>query len=93
MNVYRVKAFECSRQNLTTSPLLLMADLKLPFKLYIDASGDWSGAALYQVQIIDDKPVEGPKFFICRQIKPTEGRYGASQMQFLCLFLALENVN
>ncbi|MBW0529070.1 hypothetical protein O181_068785 [Austropuccinia psidii MF-1] len=70
MTFDRVKAFESLRQALPTAPLLLMPDFKLPFKLYIDASGDGLGAALYQVQIINDKPVEGPICFISRQIKP-----------------------
>ncbi|MBW0559429.1 hypothetical protein O181_099144 [Austropuccinia psidii MF-1] len=66
MAVDRVKAFEFLRQALTTAPLLLMPDSKLPFNLYIDASGDGFGAALHQVQIINDKPVEGPICFISR---------------------------
>ncbi|MBW0553563.1 hypothetical protein O181_093278 [Austropuccinia psidii MF-1] len=78
MTVDRVKAFESLRQALTTAPLLLKPDFKLPFKLYIDASGDGLGAALHQVQIINDKPVEGTICFISRQIKPTEARYGAN---------------
>ncbi|MBW0461098.1 hypothetical protein O181_000813 [Austropuccinia psidii MF-1] len=86
MNFERVKA-------LTTSPLLLMLDFKLSFKLYIDASGDRLGAALHQFQIINDKPVEGPICFIARQIKPAEARYKASQMKCLCLFWALEKLN
>ncbi|MBW0515216.1 hypothetical protein O181_054931 [Austropuccinia psidii MF-1] len=93
MNVDRVKAFECLRPALTTTPILLMPDFNLPFKLYIDASGDGLGATLHQVQIINDKPVEGPLCFISRQIKPTEARYGASQMQCLLLVWALEKLN
>ncbi|MBW0570929.1 hypothetical protein O181_110644 [Austropuccinia psidii MF-1] len=93
MTVDRVKAFESLRQALTTPPLLLMPDFKLPFKLYIDASGDGLCAALHQVQIINDKPVEGPISLIFRQIKPTEARYGASQMDCLCLVWALEKLN
>ncbi|MBW0536740.1 hypothetical protein O181_076455 [Austropuccinia psidii MF-1] len=85
MAVDRVKAFESLREALTTSLLLLIQDFKLPFKLYIDASGDGLGAALHQVQIINDKSVEGPICFISRQIKQTEARYGASQMECLCL--------
>ncbi|MBW0505038.1 hypothetical protein O181_044753 [Austropuccinia psidii MF-1] len=85
MIVDRVKGFESLRQALTTAPLLLIPDFKLPFKLCIDASGDELGAALNQVQIINDKPVEGPICFISRQIKPAEARYGASQMKCLCL--------
>ncbi|MBW0543372.1 hypothetical protein O181_083087 [Austropuccinia psidii MF-1] len=66
---------------------------KIPFKLYIDACGDGLGAALHQVQIIDDKPTEGPVCYISRQIKPTEARYGASQMECLCLVCALEKLH
>ncbi|MBW0545679.1 hypothetical protein O181_085394 [Austropuccinia psidii MF-1] len=93
MTVDRVKAFEPLRQALTTAPLLLIPDFKLPFKLHIDSSGDGLGASLHQVQIINDKPVEGPVCFISRQIKPTEARYGASHMDFLCLVWDLEKLN
>ncbi|MBW0548144.1 hypothetical protein O181_087859 [Austropuccinia psidii MF-1] len=86
MAVYRVKA-------LTTAPLLPLPAFKLPFKLYIDASGDGLGNALHQVQIINDKPMEGPICFISRQIKPTEAGYGASQMECLCLVWVLEKLN
>ncbi|MBW0543490.1 hypothetical protein O181_083205 [Austropuccinia psidii MF-1] len=89
----RVKAFESLRQALTTAPLLLMPEFKLPFKLHIDALEDRLGDALHQVQIINDKPVEGPIFLISRQIRPTEARYGAIQMEFLCLVWALEKLN
>ncbi|MBW0514378.1 hypothetical protein O181_054093 [Austropuccinia psidii MF-1] len=70
-----------------------MADFKLPFELYIYASGDGLGAELHQVQIINDKPVEGPICFISRQIKPTEARYGADQIECLCLFWTLDKLN
>ncbi|MBW0525694.1 hypothetical protein O181_065409 [Austropuccinia psidii MF-1] len=93
MTVDRVKDFESPTQALTTAPLLLIPDFKLPFKLYIDASGDGIGAALHQVQIINDYPVEAPICFISRKIKPTEARYGESQMECLCLVWALEKLN
>ncbi|MBW0535612.1 hypothetical protein O181_075327 [Austropuccinia psidii MF-1] len=86
MTVDRVKAF-------TTTPLLLVPDFKVPFKLYIDASGDGLGFALHRVQIINDKPVEGPICSISRQIKPTEARYGAIQMECSCFVWALEKLN
>ncbi|MBW0584844.1 hypothetical protein O181_124559 [Austropuccinia psidii MF-1] len=89
MTFNRVKAFKSVREALTTAPLLLMLD----FKLYIDASGDGLGAGLNQVQIINDKPVEGPICFMSRKIKPTEARYGARQMECLCLVWALEKLN
>ncbi|MBW0520279.1 hypothetical protein O181_059994 [Austropuccinia psidii MF-1] len=70
-----------------------MPDWKLPFKMYIDACGKGLGAALHQVQIVNDKPYEGQICFISRQIKATEARYGASQMECICLFWALENIH
>ncbi|MBW0552651.1 hypothetical protein O181_092366 [Austropuccinia psidii MF-1] len=88
-----IKAYERIRKALTEEPLLLMPDWNIPFKLYIDACGDGLGAALHQVQIIDDKPTEGPVCYISRQIKPTEARYGASQMECLCVVWEVEKLN
>ncbi|MBW0499153.1 hypothetical protein O181_038868 [Austropuccinia psidii MF-1] len=51
------------------------------------------GSALHQVQIINDKPYEGPICFISRKIKPVEARYGASQMECLFLVWALEKLH
>ncbi|MBW0470686.1 hypothetical protein O181_010401 [Austropuccinia psidii MF-1] len=86
MTVNRVQA-------LTTAALLLMPDFDLPFKLYIDASGDSLGTAVHQVQIINDKPVEGPIFFKSMNIKTAEAKYGANQFECLCLFWALEKLD
>ncbi|MBW0567122.1 hypothetical protein O181_106837 [Austropuccinia psidii MF-1] len=93
ITVQRFKAFESLIHALTTAPLLLMADFKLPFKLYIDASGDWLCAALHQVHIITAKPLEGPICFTSRRIKPMEARYGASEMECLFLVWALEKLS
>ncbi|MBW0533706.1 hypothetical protein O181_073421 [Austropuccinia psidii MF-1] len=60
MTQERIKAYEKIKKALTEAPLLLIPDWNIPFKLYIDACGDGLGAALHQVQIIDDKPTEGP---------------------------------
>ncbi|MBW0565270.1 hypothetical protein O181_104985 [Austropuccinia psidii MF-1] len=88
-----IKTCEMIRRSLTEALLLLIPDWNIPVKLYIDACGDGLGAALHQVQIIDDKPTEGPACYISRQIKPTEARYGASQMECLCLIWALETLH
>ncbi|MBW0568300.1 hypothetical protein O181_108015 [Austropuccinia psidii MF-1] len=88
-----IKAYEELKNSLTNAPFLLMQDWKLPFKLYIYACGKGLGSALHQTQIINDKPVEGPICFISRQIKPTEARYGESQMECLCLVWALEKLH
>ncbi|MBW0489830.1 hypothetical protein O181_029545 [Austropuccinia psidii MF-1] len=69
-----------------------MPDWNIPFKFYIDACEDGLGEALPQVQIIDDKPVKGPACYISRKIKPTESRYGSSQMECLCLVWELEKL-
>ncbi|MBW0552498.1 hypothetical protein O181_092213 [Austropuccinia psidii MF-1] len=92
MTVDRVKAFESLRQALTTSPLLLIPEFKLPFKVCIDESGDGIGAAQHQVQIMNDKPVEEPICFVSTKIKPTESRCGESQMKCLFLVWALEKL-
>ncbi|MBW0473404.1 hypothetical protein O181_013119 [Austropuccinia psidii MF-1] len=89
----RIQAYENIKYALTNEPLLLMPDWKLPFKLYIDACGEGLGAALHLAQIFNDKPYEGPICCISRQIKPTEARYGASQMERLCLVWALEKLH
>ncbi|MBW0574150.1 hypothetical protein O181_113865 [Austropuccinia psidii MF-1] len=93
MTQERIKSYEKIRKALTEAPLLLLPDCNIPFKLYINACGDGIGAALHKVQTIDDKPAEGPVCYIWRQIKPTEARYGASQMECLCLVWALEKLH
>ncbi|MBW0491091.1 hypothetical protein O181_030806 [Austropuccinia psidii MF-1] len=85
MTQERIEAYEKIRKALTEEPLLLMPDWNIPFELYIVACGDGLGEALNQVQIIDEKPTEEKVCYISRQIKPTEARYGASQMECLCL--------
>ncbi|MBW0544517.1 hypothetical protein O181_084232 [Austropuccinia psidii MF-1] len=90
MTEERVKEYEELKNALTDALFPLMPDWKLPFKLYIYACGEGLCAALHQTQIINDKTVEGQICFISRQINPTEARYGASQMECLCLVWALE---
>ncbi|MBW0566140.1 hypothetical protein O181_105855 [Austropuccinia psidii MF-1] len=92
MTQERIQEYAKIRYALNNAPLLLMPDWKLPFKLYIDACGEGLGAALHQVQIVNEKPYEGPICFIARKIRPTQARYGASQMECLCLVWALETL-
>jgi hypothetical protein len=51
------------------------------------------GAALHQVQIVNDIATEGPIVFISRQLKDSESRYGASQLECLCLVWSLEKLH
>ena len=41
---------------------------------------------------MDDKPVEGPICFISRKLKDSEMKYGATQLECLCLVWALEKL-
>ncbi|MBW0488144.1 hypothetical protein O181_027859 [Austropuccinia psidii MF-1] len=93
MTQERIKAYEDIRKALTEAPLLLMPEWNRAFKFYIEACGDGLGAALHKEQMIDDKPTQGPVCYISRQIKPTEARYGASQLECLCLVWALEKLH
>ncbi|MBW0582051.1 hypothetical protein O181_121766 [Austropuccinia psidii MF-1] len=93
MTQERIQAYYKIKYALSNAPFLLIPYWKLPFKLYIDECGEGLGAALYQGQIVNDKPYEGPICFISRQIRPTEPRYGASQMEFLCLVWSLEKLH
>ncbi|MBW0569260.1 hypothetical protein O181_108975 [Austropuccinia psidii MF-1] len=50
-------------------------------------------AALHQRQIVDGEPREGEIFYISRQLKDSEARYGATQTECLCLVWALEKLH
>jgi hypothetical protein len=88
MTHQRLEAYNLLVKKLTAAPLLLFTDWQLPFKLYVDASMTGLGAALHQVQVIDGIKKEEPIVFISRQLKDSEGRYGASQLKCLCLVWA-----
>ncbi|MBW0568620.1 hypothetical protein O181_108335 [Austropuccinia psidii MF-1] len=86
----RRKAYERIKYELTNAPVLIFPDFEPPFKLYIDAAcSQGLGAALHQRQIVDGKPREGVIFYISRQLKDSEARYGATQTECLCLVWAL----
>ncbi|MBW0543882.1 hypothetical protein O181_083597 [Austropuccinia psidii MF-1] len=88
-----IKSYEKIRKALTESPLLLMPDWNIPLKLYIDACQYGLGAALHQVQIIDEKPTEGPVCYISMHIKPTSAIYGSRQTEYLFLVWELEKLH
>ena len=88
----RLTDYELLRDLMTTAPVLAQPDYSKPFILYIDACLDGLGAALHQEFQIEDKPVEKPVLFISRQIKSTERKYGASQMECLAFVWALEKL-
>ncbi|MBW0500482.1 hypothetical protein O181_040197 [Austropuccinia psidii MF-1] len=93
MTQVSIKAHEKISKALTEAPLLLIVDWNIPFKLYIGACGNELQAALHQAQIIDYRHTEGSVCYISRQIKSTEARYGASQMECLFLVWALDKLH
>ncbi|MBW0487361.1 hypothetical protein O181_027076 [Austropuccinia psidii MF-1] len=93
MSEERVKAYKELKNSLANATFLLIPDWKLPFKLFIYSCGEGLGAALYQTQIINEKPVEEPICFISRKIEQREATYGASQMECLCFMWALEKLH
>ncbi|MBW0520919.1 hypothetical protein O181_060634 [Austropuccinia psidii MF-1] len=60
MTQEKIQAYDKINHALINAPLLLMPDWKLPLKLYINAWGSGLGKALHKVQIVNDKPYEGP---------------------------------
>ncbi|MBW0463843.1 hypothetical protein O181_003558, partial [Austropuccinia psidii MF-1] len=51
------------------------------------------GATLHQRQIVDSEPREGVILYISRQLKDSEGRYGATKTECLCLVGDLEKLH
>ncbi|MBW0560011.1 hypothetical protein O181_099726 [Austropuccinia psidii MF-1] len=51
------------------------------------------GEALHQIQIVDVEPGEGVIFYISRQLKDSDAKYGATQTECLCLVWALEKLH
>ncbi|MBW0488773.1 hypothetical protein O181_028488 [Austropuccinia psidii MF-1] len=80
----RSDAYERIKHELTNAPVLILPDFELQFKLYIDAEcSQRLGAAIHQRQIVDGEPREGVICYISRQLKDSEARYGATQIECL----------
>ncbi|MBW0471077.1 hypothetical protein O181_010792 [Austropuccinia psidii MF-1] len=90
----RRDAYERIKHELSNEPVLIFPDFELPLKVYIDAAcSQGLGAALQQRQIVDGEPREGVIFYISRQLKDSEARYGATQAECVCLVWALEKLH
>ncbi|MBW0545375.1 hypothetical protein O181_085090, partial [Austropuccinia psidii MF-1] len=90
----RRNAYERIKHELTNAPVLILPDVQLPFKLYIDvACSQGLGAALHQREIVDGEPREGVICYISRQLKYSEARYGDTQTECLCLLWDLEKLH
>ncbi|MBW0554863.1 hypothetical protein O181_094578 [Austropuccinia psidii MF-1] len=75
----RRDTYERIKYELTNAPVLILPEIELPFKLYIDAAcSQGLEAALHRRQIVDGEPREGVICYISRQLKDSEARYGAT---------------
>ncbi|MBW0475123.1 hypothetical protein O181_014838 [Austropuccinia psidii MF-1] len=82
----RRDAYERIKHELINTPVLILPEFELPFKLYIEAARSQGlGEALYQSQIVDGHPREGVICYTSRQLKDSEARYGATQTEWLFL--------
>ncbi|MBW0517139.1 hypothetical protein O181_056854 [Austropuccinia psidii MF-1] len=87
-------AYERIKHELINTPVLILPDFELPFKLYINAEYiQVLGEALHQRQIVDGELREGVICYICRKLKDSEARYGATQTECLFLVWALEKLH
>ncbi|MBW0559160.1 hypothetical protein O181_098875 [Austropuccinia psidii MF-1] len=86
--------YERIKNELTNAPVPILPEFELTFKLYIDAACiQGLGEALHQRQIVDGEPREGVVFYISRQLKDSESRYGATQTECPFLGWALEKLH
>ncbi len=79
------QAFETLKQQLTTAPVLVKADINQPFVLETDASQTHVGAVLMQ---------KGPQeqlrviSYFSKKLKPVEARYSTTDREALSIVLA-----
>ncbi|MBW0485677.1 hypothetical protein O181_025392 [Austropuccinia psidii MF-1] len=76
-------AYERIKNELKNSPVLMLPELELPFKLYIDAAcSQGLGAAFHQRQVVDGELREGVICYISRQLKDSEATYGPPRLNY-----------
>ena len=81
-----LKAFEELKMKCMTSPVLVFADFKKPFRLETDASKEGLGAILLQES--DDGQYH-PVAFASQELKGGEPKYHSSKLKFLALKWAI----
>ena len=75
------------------APSLELPDFDNTFILYTDAIFIGLGAALHQQHMVNNRLVELPLFWISRYLRNAELRYGVTQLEFLAVVWALENLH
>ncbi|MBW0473058.1 hypothetical protein O181_012773 [Austropuccinia psidii MF-1] len=90
----RRDAYGGIKNELTNSPVLILPDFELTFKLYIDAACSQElGETLHQRPILDGESREGVIFYSSRQLKYSEARCGETKTEFLFLVWALQKLH
>ena len=87
------EAFKTLKEKLLSAPVLGQPDFTQPFQVYLDASGLGLGAVLQQKQPRDGALHDVVLCYISRQLKDSESRYGATQLECLALVWALEKLH
>jgi hypothetical protein len=80
------QSFQGIKQQLTSSPTLLIADFNKPFVLYVDASKVAAGAALMQA---DDSGMHRPVCYYSKKFNSAQCNYCTSEREALSLVLAV----
>ena len=86
-------AFTTAKEAMAAAATLYKPDWDKPFMLYTDASFQGLGAGLYQMFTHNGRECEVPLVFISRQLAKGELRYGATQLECLCVVWALEKLH
>lgn len=79
-------AFERLKQAMTTAPLLVLPDPKLPYVVMTDASSIAIGASLNQDQGKGLQPIA----FLSKKLLPAETRYPTHEQEELAIIIALK---
>ena len=77
-------SFEQLKQALSTTPVLVKADMSKPFELFTDASIDHVGAVFMQNYYSQVKPIG----YFSKKLKTVEQRYSATGREALNISLA-----
>jgi transposase InsO family protein len=83
------KAWNAIKDIMTSAPVVSVPRDDLPFRLYLDASYDGLGASLCQTH--DGREVA--LCYISRQLRSSEQKYGATQLECLALVWALQKLH
>jgi transposase InsO family protein len=86
-------AFEEMRKRIDNCPTLFFLDPKAPIFLHTDASIYGLGAYLFQLVIIDGKPVERPVEFISKSFSQIQLRWSVPEKEAYAIFYSVRKLD